>query len=284
VEVIVAAEGLREACDAARSGGNTVGFVPTMGFFHEGHRSLMRRARADRDTVVVSIFLNPLQFGPSEDIAAYPQDLDRDLADAEREGVDVVFAPDAGEMYPGGPPDVTVHPGPIGERLEGASRPGHFRGVATAVAKLFNLIGPARAYFGEKDAQQLAVIRRMGADLGFPVEVVGCPTVREPDGLAMSSRNSYLSPEERQAATCLYRALSAAAEYARLGVREAPVLKAEMAKRIGAEPLARIDYVAVVDEESFEEVEQVVGPGRALVAARFGRARLIDNMALLSGG
>lgn len=284
MEVISASTTLREACDAARSAGRPVGFVPTMGFFHEGHLSLMRRAREDAETLVVSIFVNPLQFGPSEDLASYPRDLDRDLADAEREEVDLVFAPQAEEMYPRGASEATVDPGPLGERLEGAARPGHFRGVATVVAKLFNVVGPARAYFGEKDAQQLAVIRRMVADLAFPVEVVGCPTVREPDGLAMSSRNSYVSPEEREAATCLYRALSAAAKYARLGVREVPVLKAEMAKRIGAEPLARIDYVAVVDEASFEEIDRVDRPARALVAARFGRTRLIDNMALPSGG
>src|SRR5439155_21726313 len=203
VEVTRTAKGLRARTAEARAMRKPVGFVPTMGFFHQGHRSLMRRARAERGFLVVSIFVNPLQFGPGEDFEAYPRDPDRDLATAEAEGVDLVFAPDVDEMYPGGLPDVTVDPGPLGERLEGASRPGHFRGVATVVAKLFHLVGPSTAYFGEKDAQQLAVIRRMVRDLSFPVEVVGCPIVREPDGLAMSSRNVYLADEERRAARCL---------------------------------------------------------------------------------
>ncbi|MBI4261163.1 MAG: pantoate--beta-alanine ligase, partial [Actinobacteria bacterium] len=192
MDVIREAAAFREACDAARRAG-TVGFVPTMGSFHEGHRSLFRRARAEADHVAVSIFVNPLQFGPGEDLAAYPRDLDRDLAGAGAEGVDTVFAPGGEEMWPGGPPEATVDPGPLGDRLEGASRPGHFRGVATVVAKLLHLVGPCRAVLGEKDAQQVAVVRRMVRDLGFPVEVVGCPTIREEDGLAMSSRNAYLS-------------------------------------------------------------------------------------------
>jgi len=280
VEVIRTGAGIREACDRARSEGRSVGFVPTMGAFHEGHLSLIRRARLEGDTVVVSIFVNPLQFGPGEDFERYPRDEPRDLSLAEGLGVDLVFAPSVEEMAPGGRPEVTVDPGALGERLEGASRPGHFRGVATVVARLFNLVGPARAYFGEKDAQQLFLIRRIVRDLGFPIEVVACPTVRAPDGLALSSRNAYLSPEEREAAGCLFLALAGAAELARGGERDAARLVAVMAREIGATPLARLDYAAVVDEETFEQVRDIRGPARALVAAWFGTTRLIDNLPL----
>jgi len=229
VEVIRAIAMARKACDAARSAGRTVGFVPTMGAFHDGHVSLMRRARDERDAVVVSIFVNPLQFGPGEDLSRYPRDEERDLSMARELGVDVVFAPTVEEMYPAGEPAVSVDPGPLGDRLEGAVRPGHFRGVATVVAKLFEVVGPSTAYFGEKDAQQLAVIRHMVRDLSFPIDVVGCPTVRELDGLAMSSRNAYLSPVQREAAGCLFLALSEAAEMARGGERDAARLVAAMA-------------------------------------------------------
>ncbi|MGA9161860.1 MAG: pantoate--beta-alanine ligase [Actinomycetota bacterium] len=271
----------REACDRGRHVGATVGFVPTMGAFHEGHRSLMRRAKAERDLAVVSIFVNPLQFGDPRDLETYPRDEATDLAVAERDGVDLVFAPPADEMYPeGAPPEVTVDPGPLGERLEGASRPGHFRGVATVVAKLFGAVGPCAAYLGEKDAQQLEVIRRMVRDLSLPIEVRCGPVVRDPDGLALSSRNRLLSPEEREAATCLFLALSEAAELVRSGERETARLVAAMAREIGATPNARIDYVVVVDERSFEEVPVIAGPVRALVAARFGSVRLIDTLLL----
>jgi pantoate--beta-alanine ligase len=280
VEVIRAIAMARKVCDAARSAGRTVGFVPTMGAFHEGHASLMRRARDERDHVVVSIFVNPLQFGPGEDLSRYPRDEDRDLSIAGQLGVDVVFAPSVEEMYPTGQPEVTVDPGPLGERLEGAARPGHFRGVATVVAKLFDVVGPSTAYFGEKDAQQLAVIRRMVRDLSLPVVVEGCPTVREPDGLATSSRNAYLSPEQREAAGCLFLALSEAAQMARGGERDAATVVAAMAREIGATPEARIDYAAVVDDETFDEVSTIAGPARALVAARFGETHLIDNLLL----
>jgi pantoate--beta-alanine ligase len=281
LEVIGERRPFREACREARRAGRSVGFVPTMGFLHEGHLSLLRRGRKDCDFLAMSIFVNPLQFGPSEDLASYPRDLDRDLAHAEEVGVDIVFQPAAEGMYPGGPLTVTVDPGPLGERLEGASRPGHFAGVCTVVAKLFGLVGPSRAYFGEKDAQQLAVIRRMVGDLEMPVEVVACPTVREPDGLALSSRNIHLSPEERPAARCLYEALARAAWLVEGGERDPHVLRAEMAKRIGAEPLASLDYVAVVDEASFEEVDRLDAPSRALAAARVGKTRLIDNLPLV---
>jgi pantoate--beta-alanine ligase len=280
VEVIRAIAMARKVCDAARSAGRTVGFVPTMGAFHDGHTSLMRRARDERDDVVVSIFVNPLQFGPGEDLSRYPRDEDRDLSIAGQLGVDVVFAPTVEEMYPTGQPEVTVDPGPLGDRLEGAARPGHFRGVATVVAKLFDMVGPSMAYFGEKDAQQLAVIRRVVRDLSLPVEVQGCPTVREPDGLATSSRNAYLSPEQREAAGCLFLALSEAAQMARGGERDAASLVAAMAREIGATPEARIDYATVVDDETFEEISTIAGPTRALVAARFGETRLIDNLLL----
>jgi pantoate--beta-alanine ligase len=280
VEVIRAIAMARRVCDAARSAGRTVGFIPTMGAFHDGHASLMRRARDERDHMVVSIFVNPLQFGPGEDLSRYPRDEDRDLSIAGELGVDVVFAPSVEEMYPAGLPEVTVDPGPLGDRLEGGARPGHFRGVATVVAKLFDVVGPSTAYFGEKDAQQLAVIRRMVRDLSFPIEVEGCPTVREPDGLATSSRNAYLSPEQREAAGCLFLALSEAAEMARGGERDTATLVAAMAREIGATPEARIDYAAVVDDETFEEAATIASPARALVAATFAEIRLIDNLLL----
>jgi pantoate--beta-alanine ligase len=283
VEVIEERRAFREICEAARRDGRQVGFVPTMGFLHQGHASLLARAREECGLAAASIFVNPLQFGPNEDLEAYPRDLERDLGICEKEGMDVVFAPPVEEMYPGDPPLVTVDPGPPGDRLEGASRPGHFRGVCTVVAKLLGIVGRCRAYLGEKDAQQLFVLRRMCLDLDLPVEVVGCPTVREPDGLALSSRNSYLSVEERRAATALYEALARAAWLVEGGERDPNVLKAEMAKRIGAEPLARLEYVAVVDEDTFEETDALRGPSRALVAARLGRARLIDNMRLVPG-
>jgi pantoate--beta-alanine ligase len=280
MEVIATREAFASATATARAEGRPVGFVPTMGFLHDGHRSLMSVAREETDLVAVSIFVNPLQFGPGEDLAAYPRDLDQDLEACEKEGVDVVFAPDADEMYPDGVPEVTVDPGPVGGRLEGAARPGHFRGVCTVVAKLLGIVGACRAYFGEKDAQQLFIVRGMARDLDLPAEIVGCPTVREGNGVALSSRNTYLSPEERGAAACLYEALARAAWLVEGGERDARVLRAELARRIGAETLAALDYVAVVDEDTFEDVDRVRGPVRALVAARIGPARLIDNLLL----
>ncbi len=272
--------GMFAACEDARARDRTVGLVPTMGALHDGHASLVRRAREERDVVVVSVFVNPLQFGEPADLAAYERDEARDLATLEVLGADLVFAPSVEEMYPDGDPEVAIDPGPLGDRLEGASRPGHFRGVATVVAKLFHAVGPSVAYFGEKDAQQLALVRRMARDLSFPVEVVGCPTIREPDGLAMSSRNARLSAAQREAAGCLFLALSEAAALARAGEREAAVLVAAMAREVGATAEARLDYAAVVDEATFEEVRRIDGPARALVAARFGDVRLIDNLLL----
>lgn len=281
MEVTGKVERLRELCDATRAAGERVGFVATMGALHDGHLSLLRRARDECRLVVLSVFVNPLQFGAGEDYRKYPRDLAADAEVAEREGVDVVFAPDETVMYPTSEPSTWVDPGPVGEVLEGASRSGHFRGVCTVVAKLFNMVGPCSAYFGEKDFQQLAIVRGMVRDLDFSVDVEAGPTVREPDGLAISSRNAFLSTEERRAATCLFRALTRAGEVVAHGERDANVVKAEMARLIGAENLARIDYVAVVGEgDGFTETDRIEGPARALVAARFGTTRLIDNMRL----
>jgi pantoate--beta-alanine ligase len=246
------------------AGKGRVGFVPTMGYLHEGHASLMRRARAENDVVVASIFVNPLQFGPAEDLAAYPRDLERDTAIAAGAGVDYLFVPSAEEMYPGGRPSTTVTVAGVSEGMEGASRPSHFAGVATVVAKLLAIVGPCRAYFGEKDFQQLMVVRRLVADLSLPVEVVGCPTVREPDGLAMSSRNVYLSADERRAATVLHRALLAGA-----AASDLDRARAAMAEVVAAEPLATLDYAEAIEQP---------GEVRLLVAARVGSTRLIDNM------
>jgi len=256
-----------------------IGLVPTMGALHEGHLSLVRGARADNDTVVVSIFVNPTQFGPSEDYALYPRDPDRDLDLLRDLGTDLVFMPPVEEMYPEGF-DTHVEVEKRTQRLEGASRPGHLRGVATVVTKLFNIIQPHRAYFGQKDAQQLAVIRRLTRDLDLPVEVVGLPTVREPDGLAMSSRNAYLSPEERQVAPVLYRSLEAAQELWRSGVRDASLIRRRMGELLAAEPLARVDYVSVADAETLEELETMDRPALVSLAVRIGRTRLIDNVRL----
>jgi pantoate--beta-alanine ligase len=280
VEVTPSAARVRAACDEARAAGRTIGFVATMGALHEGHRSLVERARTDGGFVVMSIFVNPLQFGPDEDFAAYPRDAERDLELAEEWGCELTFTPTVDEVYPAGQPEVLIDPGPLGARLEGAARPGFFQGVLTVVAKLFNTVGPCRAYFGEKDAQQLALVRRMVADLNFPVLIVGCPIVRGPDGLALSSRNSYLSAEERLAARCLGEALREALVRHEEGDRSAAALMFALESRIKSERLADLDYVAVVDEATWEDVQTLDHEARALVAARFGRARLIDNMRL----
>jgi pantoate--beta-alanine ligase len=261
MQVIDRIDGFRKELDAARTNGRTVGLVPTMGYLHDGHASLIRRSAAECDMTAVTVFVNPLQFGASEDLTAYPRDLDRDVQIASRAGAELVFAPPVDEMYPG-PVLTSVRVSELSDGMEGASRPGHFDGVATVVAKLFAISGPCRAYFGEKDFQQLAVIRQMAYDLSFPVEVVGCPIVREPDGLARSSRNVYLSPEERRAATVLHRALEAA-------VADLPHAQAVMAATVAAEPLAHLDYAEVV--EAGNEF-------RLLIAVRVGTTRLIDNV------
>jgi pantoate--beta-alanine ligase len=247
-----------------------------MGFLHEGHASLMRRARAENDVVLVSIFVNPLQFGANEDLEAYPRDLDRDLALCEAEGVDVVFHPDVSEMYPETNP-FTVTVGEIGTKLCGRTRPGHFDGVATVVAKLFNIAGPCRAYFGRKDAQQLVVIERLARALNFPVTVIGCDIVREADGLAMSSRNVYLKGQERRAALVLKRALDEAAGAVAIGERDARAIGKLMASRISSESLATLDYAAVVDTQTLEDIDRIEQPALLAVAAWIGKARLIDN-------
>ncbi len=256
------------------------GLVPTMGYLHEGHLSLVRAARDDCASVVVSIFVNPTQFGPTEDLAAYPRDLARDLELLESEGVDLVWMPTAGSMYPPGY-QTWVSVEEMTLPLEGAMRPGHFRGVTTVVAKLFNAVQPDRAYFGQKDAQQALVIQQMVRDLNFPLEVVVCPTVREPDGLAMSSRNTYLDPQQRQAATVLYRALSAARTAYRLGEASGDRLRQVMADTINAEPLARLQYVSCADPQTLQEIEGAI-QDRALLsmAVYIGKTRLIDNILL----
>lgn len=265
---------LRAALEEARRARRSVGLVPTMGYLHEGHASLIERARAENDFVVASIFVNPIQFGPSEDLAAYPRDFDRDAALCERLGVDVVFHPEPEAMY--AHPCVFVDVEELGDHLCGARRPGHFRGVCTVVTKLFNLVGPTRAYFGEKDAQQLAIIRKMVEDLNVPVEIVGCPIVREADGLAKSSRNAYLSAEERIAARCLSRAVAAGRAAVRPGMRS-EALEQLMLDVIRAEPMARVDYLTVVDRDGMQPVEAVDGPVLVAMAVYIGRTRLIDN-------
>lgn len=268
---------LRALLDEERRAGRMIGFVPTMGYLHAGHASLMEAARADADVVVVSIFVNPLQFGPAEDLDAYPRDLAGDTALAERCGVDLLFVPTTAEMYPS-PVRTTVSVAGVSQPLEGRARPTHFDGVATVVAKLFSIVGPSRAYFGEKDFQQLAVVRRMALDLSLPVEVVGCPTVREPDGLALSSRNAYLSAEERAAAPVVHAALRAGRDAVLAGDTDPASVRAVMVSIIEAEPLARLDYAEVVDAFSLEVCDPLVGTVRLLAAARFGKARLIDNV------
>jgi pantoate--beta-alanine ligase len=268
---------LRAILDGERAAGRSVGFVPTMGYLHDGHASLMRAARADTDVVVASIFVNPLQFGAGEDLDAYPRDLDRDTELTAASGVDLLFTPAVEEMYPR-PVLTTVTVAQVSEGLEGASRPTHFSGVATVVAKLFSIVGPCRAYFGAKDFQQVAVVRRMTEDLSLPVEVVACPTRREPDGLAMSSRNVYLTPEERAAAPVVYTALRSGAAAIAAGERDPATVRELMAQIIEAEPLAQLDYAEVVDTDSFTVPEPLDGNLRLLAAVRFGRARLIDNV------
>ncbi len=260
-----------------RSG--SVGFVPTMGYLHEGHIALIRQARAENKNVAVSIFVNPTQFDPREDFAAYPRDPERDLSLLKQEKVDVVFMPDAEEIYP--PQSSTwVEVGNVTERLEGAFRPGHFRGVATVIAKLFGVVEPTRAYFGQKDAQQLVVIRRMVSDLNMNVEVVAVPTVRELDGLAMSSRNVYLDPEERESAVVLYKALSRDQKLWGKGERSAELLRREMTSLIESEPRATIDYVSIADADTLEELEDIEHAALVSLAVRIGKTRLIDSITL----
>ena len=273
---------LEELWEARQALPNPLGFVPTMGYLHDGHLSLVRCAKRDNASVAVSIFVNPTQFGPNEDLESYPRDLARDLAMLEAEGVNLVWTPTAEVMYPPGF-QTWVEVEKITKVLEGARRPGHFRGVTTVVAKLFNGVQPQRAYFGQKDAQQARVIQRMAQDLTYPIEIVVCPIHREPDGLAMSSRNTYLNPAERQAATVLYRALSAAKAAFQAGERDANALRKIMEDTINAEPLARLQYVSCADPDTLEEIHGKAEKALLSMAVYVGKTRLIDNMLLGTG-
>ena len=270
---------VRQEVRAARARGARVGLVPTMGALHEGHASLLRAARDDGGLVVASIFVNPTQFGPTEDLAKYPRRLERDLDICRREGVGLVFAPSAAEMYPAGFA-TTVHVARMTEKMCGAFRPGHFDGVCTVVAKLLAIVQPDTAYFGEKDAQQLAAVRRMVADLDLGVEIRGCPTVREPDGLAMSSRNAYLSPAERRQALALSRSLAEAREAVLAGERDAGRLAAQVRQRLEAAEGVDLQYVAVVDPDTLEDLARVGDKALVAAAAKVGATRLIDNVVL----
>jgi pantoate--beta-alanine ligase len=289
MQVVSSLEELAEARARGPQGGTRlVGFVPTMGYLHAGHLSLARRARSENDLVVVSIFVNPTQFGPREDLARYPRNLPADLALLDAAGADIVFTPSVEAIYPPGFSTYVEPTGHLAERLEAASRPGHFRGVATVVLKLFNIVGPTRAYFGQKDAQQVAVIRHMAGDLNLPVEVRVMPTIREADGLAMSSRNSYLGSEERQAATILYRALQAGVTafggHPREGGR---AVRLAMATAVASEPRAILDYADCCHPETFtplEGQEDLQAPALLAIAARIGTTRLIDNFLLARDG
>ena len=266
----------REVIGNWKKRGFSVGLVPTMGYLHPGHISLIERARKENDMVVVSIFVNPIQFGPNEDLDKYPRDMAHDREVCEKAGAELIFAPEPSEMYPS-ENLVFVDIKELGNGLCGAKRPGHFRGVCTVVSKLFNIVLPDRAYFGEKDAQQLAIIRRMVKDLNFGTEIVSCPIVREPDGLAMSSRNLYLSPEERKAALSLSRSLSAAKELMRKGEKDAVKIREAIVAGISAEPLVKIDYAEIVDSADLSPVEKIEKPVLAAAAVYFGKTRLIDN-------
>lgn len=277
--VITSAE-LRAQIGTWREAGARIGFVPTMGALHEGHLTLVRRARELADRTVVSVFVNPTQFGPGEDLDAYPRDPERDAALLANEGADLLFLPGVETIYPNGAVTRVRLDGPLAGGLEAAHRPGHFEGVATVVTLLFELVRPDLAVFGEKDAQQLAVIRRLVRDLHLPVEIVGHPTVREPDGLAMSSRNAYLSPDERRAATVLHRALTAAREAIERGEREGGKIRHRMREILEAEPLAEVDYAEVVDAGTFRPLDRLAGRVVLPLAVRIGKTRLIDNIHL----
>jgi len=273
---------LRALLAEARHAGRTIGLVPTMGALHEGHLSLVRAAKAQTDFVVVSLFVNPLQFGPKEDLAKYPRNLEHDRELLEREGAHVLFAPAVEEMYPAGAVTyITVEA--LSQRLDGVSRPGHFRGVTTVVAKLFHIVEPSRAYFGQKDSAQHAILRRMVRDLNFPVEIVVCPIVREPDGLALSSRNAYLNGSERQQALILSRTLRQMREHFANGEHDAAKLIASGQSFLASKPGARLDYLAIVDPDTLEPVTRITQPTLVAIAAWVGSTRLIDNIVLRPG-
>ena len=271
---------LREALGELRVDGRTIGFVPTMGWLHEGHLALVDQARARASAAVMSIFVNPLQFGPNEDLASYPRDLERDTRVASQRGVDLLFAPDVETMYPTGDPIVRVVPGAIGSRLDGAFRPGHFDGVLTVVLKLFNLVQPDVAVFGRKDYQQATLIRRMVSDLDLPLEIVVAPSVRADDGLALSSRNAYLSAAEREQALGLYRSLRAGEEAFGAGRRDSPAIVSAARAVLDATPAVKVQYLELVDPDTLEPLERAVAGSVLAVAAHVGRTRLIDNVVL----
>ena len=275
MQVTTTVEETRKLVKNWKKEGKTIGLVPTMGFLHEGHASLIRRCREENDIVVVSDFVNPTQFGPTEDLEAYPRDFERDSELCESLGADLIFHPEPKDMYHD--PHAYVSIDTLSDTLCGKTRPTHFRGVCTVVSKLFHIVAPDRAYFGQKDAQQLAVIRRMVRDLNFDIEIVGCPIVREADGLAKSSRNTYLSAEERTAATVLHKGLTAGEELLRSGEKNAAKVVAEIRKVIENEPLAKIDYVELVDWNTLKPVETVSGEVLCAVAVYIGKTRLIDN-------
>lgn len=279
MKILETTDSTRAATRAARRQGQAVGLVPTMGALHEGHMSLVRAAKAQTDYVAVSLFVNPLQFGPNEDLAKYPRTLERDRDLLEQAGVDLLFAPSNAEMYPRGAATFVDVEG-LSERLDGQSRPGHFRGVTTVVSKLFHIIEPERAFFGQKDAAQVAIIRRMVRDLNLPVEIVVCPIVREPDGLAMSSRNAYLNPEQRRQALVLSRAVRRVEELFGHGEQDAAKLEVAGREVVAEEPGVRLDYLAIVDPDSLESVNPAAPGALVAVAAYVGTTRLIDNMIL----
>lgn len=276
MKIVGTVKEVREQVKAWRKEGLSVGYVPTMGYLHEGHASLMKKSVEDNDKTVASIFVNPMQFGPTEDLEAYPRDLDRDAALCEEIGVDLIFHPEVEEMYEDGFCSFVDMNG-LTKGLCGKTRPTHFRGVCTVVNKFFNIVKPDRAYFGQKDAQQLAVIKRMVADLNMDIEIIGCPIVREADGLAKSSRNTYLSEEERSAALCLSKSIFLAESLVKDGEISAEIIKAEMRKVLESEPLARVDYVEVVDSLTIEPVVEVKSGTLIAIAVYIGKTRLIDN-------
>jgi pantoate--beta-alanine ligase len=277
MERVVSAEEVRQTLAQARREGRSVALVPTMGALHEGHLALVRAARARADVVVVSIFVNPAQFGVDEDFDAYPRDIPHDLELLAAENVDVVFMPTVEGMYPPGS-ETVVEPGTIAMLWEGEHRPGHFTGVCTVVVKLFNIVRPDIAFFGEKDYQQLVIVRHMARDLDFGIQISGVPIVRDRDGVALSSRNAYLTPEQREAASVLFRALTAVREQAAAGETDASALARFLAEEVEGETIGELDYAAIVDPDTLEPLEVLDRPARAIVAARFGRARLIDNV------
>jgi pantoate--beta-alanine ligase len=282
MEIIRTVSWMKEAARQVRDENHVIGFVPTMGALHEGHLSLLRRAKVKSSKVFASIFVNPTQFGPNEDLSKYPRTFESDVAKLEAAGVDVLFAPDSNEMYPAGFTTYVTVEG-LSERLEGKSRPGHFRGVATVVLKLFEIVQPHFAFFGRKDAQQARILQRMAQDLHLDLELQICPIVREADGLALSSRNAYLSGEERRAATALYRALQAACREIAADLRDTLTLQNTVYEVLGRERFARVDYVEIVDADSFEQVARIGSrPAYILLAVFIGKTRLIDNVLIES--